>query len=240
MLKAYFDDSGTHHGADVIVMGGLISTDEEWAALEPKWQAALDEIGIKKMHMSPCENRKGEFQRFERPERDAIVARFTDLVCETRGRMLASAVSRDVWNRVADETAIREWFPEPIDFLFNCCMRRALESRRLDGPPAEELVVVFDSRDESLPFWRELGASYERNWGDKLAGYSFGQMQRVLPLQAADIVAYETFVHQCRCEQAGEPVNPRPNLYKLMAGLDTYAGFYDYDNLLDYALKLEA
>ncbi len=34
MLKAYFDDAGTHASAPVVVMGGLVGTVEQWDALE--------------------------------------------------------------------------------------------------------------------------------------------------------------------------------------------------------------
>ncbi len=67
MLTAYFDDSGTHAGSDVILMGGLIAHEDEWKVLEAEWKTALGEFGLRRMHMSHCESRKGEFAAFERP-----------------------------------------------------------------------------------------------------------------------------------------------------------------------------
>lgn len=104
------------------------------------------------MHMSHCERRWGEFKPFERLERDAMIETFSDLICETGGRMLASAVSRKVWDSVTSQTRLGEAFPEPIDFLFNTCMRRALESRRATTEGKEEVVVTFDTREQNLHF----------------------------------------------------------------------------------------
>lgn len=239
MLKAFFDDSGTHASSDVIVMGGIIAPEEAWAALEPPWQAEIDRLGIKKMHMSHCERRWGEFKDMERPERDAIIATFSDLICETGGRMLASAVSRKVWDDViAQVPELEIVFGEPIDFLFNTCMRHALESRRATSSAPEEVVVTFDTREQNLHFWEDLASNYEKKWPGRLAGYSFGSMERVLPLQAADMIAYEAFVHQCRFEKTGENFSHRPNMVKLMNRLAVWAGFYNEESLLEYARKL--
>jgi hypothetical protein len=238
VLKAFFDDSGTHDRSDVIVMGGIIAPEESWLALEPPWQAELDRLGITAMHMSHCEARRGEFQDMERDQRDAIIAFFSNLICATKGRMLASAVSRRVWNSVAAQTKLGEVFAEPIDFLFNTCMRRALESRRTSNDGPEEVVVTFDTRDQNLRFWEDLAAGYEKRWPSRLVGYSFGQMAKVLPLQAADMIAYESFVHQCQFEKTGENFSHRPNMVKLMECLAVWAGFYDEENLLEYARKL--
>lgn len=240
VLKAFFDDSGTHDSSDVIVMGGLLAPEEAWVVLEPKWQEALDCFGIKQMHMSHCERRWGEFQEMERPDRDKIIERFSDLVCETGGRMLASAVSRKVWKAVLDKTPILEVvFKEPIDFLFNTCMRRALESRRASTDGLEEVVVAFDTREQNMHFWEDLASRYEKKWSPRLVGYSFGQMKRVLPLQAADMIAYEAFVHQCRFELSGDAFSHRPNMVKLLSCLPVWAGFYDEESLLEFARHLE-
>jgi hypothetical protein len=238
VLKAFFDDSGTHGPSDVIVMGGLIAPEEAWTALEPKWQAELDRLGIEEMHMSHCEKRWGEFKDFERSERDAMIAFFSDLICETGGRLLASAVSRKVWDSVTAETKLGEVFAEPIDFLFNTCMRRALESRRATSGAPEEVVVTFATREQNLLFWKDLAANYERKWPSRLVGYAFGQMARNPPLQAADMIAYEAFVQQCRFEKSGDKLSHRPNMVKLMSRLAVWAGFYDEEQLLAYAREL--
>lgn len=37
MLRAYFDDSGTHADAPVIAVGGVIGTDDQWRQFLQKW-----------------------------------------------------------------------------------------------------------------------------------------------------------------------------------------------------------
>ena len=152
--------------------------------------------------------------------------------------MLASAVSSSDWKDAIKESRLGEIFETPLDFLFNTCMRRALESRRRDAP--EQVVVTFDARDPNLKFWDDLAKGYERRWSHKVAGYAFSSMEKVLPLQAADMVAYEVFLHEIdRSKHGGEP-NPRPNMSNLLAHLAMYGGHFPKENLIEYAQKFFA
>lgn len=239
VLKAYFDDSGTHLDSDVVVMGGVIAPLEDWESYEPLWQAQLDYFGITKMHMSHCERAQQQFSGWDRDRRDLCIDKFSDIVCSIGGRMLVSAVSRQDWNMACEKTNLGEWFSDPIDFLFNTCMRRALESRRVDRPQGEEVMVTFDCREQNINFWTNLAKGYEKRWSDKLAGFAFGQMAKVLPLQAADMIAYEAFRLQCDYLRTGSDIATRPALIKMIGGMASYAGFYSEKSLVAYAQDLE-
>jgi hypothetical protein len=240
VLKAFFDDSGTHENSDVVVMGGIVTTSEDWEAFEPPWRAMLDCYGIDKMHMSRCENGWGPFDGWDREKKERCIDAFSDIVARSKGRILASAVSRADWDQVVVETNISDWFSDPLDFLFSTCMQRALVSRRASGPKDEEIAVMFDSRDQNIKFWTDLSRGYERRWPDRLAGFSFGAMKIVLPLQAADMIAYETFVHQCDRVKNGEAQFRRPAILKILKHLDLYGGFYSVESLKAYVQDLNA
>ena len=135
-------------------MGGLIAPDDRWATLEGEWAKALADFGLRKMLMASCENRRGQFAKLERDERDRIIARFRQIIEKLRARMLFSAVSRPLWQKVASGSILGEVFADPIDFCFNGRMRHALESRRTTVPDREPVVVTFDSREENLALWR--------------------------------------------------------------------------------------
>ena len=58
-------------------------------------------------------------------------------------------------------------------------------------------------------------------------------MKQVLPLQAADMVAYEAFVYECERQKLGhETPKPRPNFTALFTNLQYEGGFFSADQLV--------
>ena len=57
MLKAFFDETGTHDGSAITGLGGFVGTADAWDRLEQKWWAVLREYadkGVRWLHMSGC------------------------------------------------------------------------------------------------------------------------------------------------------------------------------------------
>lgn len=54
LIEAYFDESGTHDGSPVMVIGGFLIESEEARKLELAWKVMLDRYGIEFFHMTDC------------------------------------------------------------------------------------------------------------------------------------------------------------------------------------------
>jgi hypothetical protein len=39
MLRAFFDDSGSHASSEIVTIGGLVGTPEQWTNFDKKWKA---------------------------------------------------------------------------------------------------------------------------------------------------------------------------------------------------------
>ncbi len=148
--------------------------------------------------------------------------------------MLSSAVTRAAWADASSRSAIGEIFDEPISYCFNFCMRKAMSSYRASKGNVEHVVAVFDARQQNLPTWRKLASGYQRLYPSKLAGASFGDMAKVMPLQAADMIAYEAFRFTCDHEKTGAS-SPRPNFASLVENLAYSGGTSTADQLVQYA-----
>jgi hypothetical protein len=46
MLTAYFDDSGTHAGSDIVLVAGIFGTEGQLTSLERLWQHALSRLPL--------------------------------------------------------------------------------------------------------------------------------------------------------------------------------------------------
>ena len=74
MVWAYFDETVVHRQVKdeegklirfepyQLLFGGCISSQEKWAAFEPKWRAALDAEGVKVFHATDFYSFKKEFE----------------------------------------------------------------------------------------------------------------------------------------------------------------------------------
>jgi len=73
MLQAYFDDSGTHATASVVVVGGLLGLRNDWIKLCDEWKAKLaaplgGKPPLKAFHLSHCVGHYGEFYDYTSTE----------------------------------------------------------------------------------------------------------------------------------------------------------------------------
>lgn len=89
MLKAYFDDSGTHNEAAFYVMAGYVAPIEVWLSFEKQWRAVLAaEPAIEYFHGNECFSRSKQFAGFEQADAVAKVYYLVDSgMCPTRFRL---------------------------------------------------------------------------------------------------------------------------------------------------------
>jgi len=152
MLKGYFDDSGTHDGAPIAVMGGLIGSVEQWERLEDRWgkQLAnpLPEAGkprLKMFHMADCEASQGEFRDYKPPERMLVAQQFRRCITECDLVYTSSSVDVAAWDELIIGPA-REVLGSAIEVGFVNCLDRARAVTPLRG----KIAVVFDQGRSSV------------------------------------------------------------------------------------------
>jgi hypothetical protein len=107
ILRAYFDDSGTHSGSDVAVMGGLIGTSEQWERFELAWAEKLanplPESGkppLRMFHLGACNARADEFAGYRDAEQDAVIHDFRQIIINARLTSLAMAMDKQAWDEL--------------------------------------------------------------------------------------------------------------------------------------------
>ena len=167
MLRAYFDDSGTHADSRVVVTGGLIGTDEQWDRFNEEWAALLKQpvlgtTSLSMFHLSACNARVKEFSGYSDAEQDAVTHDFREIIIRAKLISIAAAIDRKAW----DELVIGSYHNELGDPLFHCVEYCIEETIRIAGPhPAgDNISIVMDRgiysqeiKEKTDPYTYHLG-----------------------------------------------------------------------------------
>jgi hypothetical protein len=203
MLTVYFDDSGTHDTSDVVVWAGLFGNQFQWDYFSQLWAKKLAEsspgkAAIKCFHMYDCQNASEEFAGWSRTATDFLVYELTDILLKTGIWGYGSAVSRKDWEELIKGDILALNGDAEGQCIRNVYVRSIQWAEECGGQP--HIAYIFDERPHRA---KENGLIFEifRSLHEDEAikpqpvSLNFGLSSAVLPLQAADLFAWETYQH---------------------------------------------
>lgn len=218
LLKAYFDDAGTHKRSEVKGLGGLIGTEDAWTALEDDWGPVIDDYrpyGLTAFHAYDCEVGDGDFQNIQRPIREAISRKFARIIrTHKQLRPIWSAVVQEAWDQEADSDFI-DRYKTPFGLCFEWCIQQASNwsTQYAGGSP---IALVFSEQNDFADRMNEVFGYY---LGAKryapLRTLTFGSYRDLRPLQAADQLATEVFRYWRSAELDGTAFRVRQEIVEL-------------------------
>lgn len=204
MLKAYFDDSGTHAGSNVVVMGGLIGSITQWNAFEQEWRdklahPLLGKPALRKWSTADCRARVGEFRDYDHhgAERDAVTRDFRKIIIDSELIGIASAIDQTAWDELVVGPA-RGVLGTALEACFTHCIAQTALIASTHPEAKDDIAIVFDQGIETERLNRITRAYKSQLLDRNLVSIAFADVGRILPLQAADMVATETYwyVHE--------------------------------------------
>jgi hypothetical protein len=199
MLGAYLDDSGSHSSSDIVITAGVAGTEAELRSLEWLWRKELDspieglKPPLKRSHMTECQDFRGEFERWTRPETDYLCHRLQTVIIDSGVMAYGMACSRKDWDDLVTGNIRAIWGDAEGMCITNCFTKLIGWAQKFTFDP--EMGFIFDSRTKEVE--RRANAVFEvyRRLIDmpSLVGVSFLNSHKILPLQAADMVAWEFY-----------------------------------------------
>jgi hypothetical protein len=194
MLRAYFDETGTHQRSDAVTICGLIASVAEWDAFDLAWREQLAVEKVSYFHAYECEHGEGEeFSRLSRGLRESLFWGLGDVIANSLGSIVNGGILIEHWNS-PDFKTIRTAFRSPWHLSMAYCLQQLsdVSRERFGGAPIE---VVFSDQQEFESHARTIYEIYTRRKKDSnLASLQFASMKKFPGLQAADFVCYE--IHQ--------------------------------------------
>lgn len=232
MFKVYVDESEVSH-PPIFAMGGYISTAERWAKFSLEWEAALRmSPRIEYFRMNDCMNLNGQFLHWSETMRNEKLMLLQRIIWDHTISAFQIAFNPNDLKEVYGDWK-ETGFYEKYRYAFDQIVYFLAHNANASGVN-EKIDFIFDEQvmDQEKIFaaWKEQKNKDNKRIGvSRLIGNSpsFANDREVLPLQAADHMAFvgrETL----RRHFLGEPqlVLPKlpsdvPQTMPLLAGLIT-------------------
>jgi Protein of unknown function (DUF3800) len=192
MLRAYFDESGSHKDSPILAIAGAVAPERAWEPLEPKWQKILDEFvdkGVKEFHMYDCIHGFGQFTRIEEPFRKYIIRQLTNIIIGTNLSFISSSIRETDFNTIR-ETKDTYGFNDPMSLCFSSAMAD-LEKWSIEHADGDPIAVVFDQTEENGPKIEKIARLYSEYPRKIIKSLAFASREDCIPLQVADMLVYQ-------------------------------------------------
>jgi hypothetical protein len=180
--------------------------------------------------------RDGEFIGYSESDRDAVIHDFRHLILDAKLVGHVTAVDRVAWDEIM-VGPLRMLFGDAEWFCINTCMSFSI-NKATESFADKDVSLILDNRPEIVkgPFEAILSKFAALYNGDPafprwphLVKSEFLSSEVHKPLQAADMLAWESYHHALGWLNGSSAPQPRPHLQRFVeAGLIT-AGFADRD-----------
>lgn len=232
-LEAYIDESGTHSGSPVVCLAGYLFTPDEREQFESEWSQVLAAFGLPYFRMSDCAHGNGPFSGLTKEQRVVVETQCIEIIKARSVFGFAATVNEVDFNEIYRPLSQDSWTAYHF-CLTNCLVTVAhfLRTQALDA----KVVFAFEAghRDQSKAstILANIFDSDELQRQFFYASHAFAGKTERLPLQAADLLAWQWFTHKKKKLQGA--ARDRADLVALMRPQDNAMDF-DREKLVEAA-----
>ena len=209
MLTTYLDETG--HSQDerqkFVGIAGLMAKAEAWKRFEREWQRTLKKFNLPYIHMK---ERATLFKGWPKSKLEKLSAKLWGIIREAKAIPLGSIIPMEDYRALGPE--LRKYLIDPYYLAMQNCVSLATLPA---VPGAREfkharVAMVFSDQVQFKNEAMRLYAAIEKEWNEPIVGRGnvvpyknvqkdrvdppvFRDMRVLLPLQAADMVAYEIY-----------------------------------------------
>lgn len=193
LLEAYIDDSG-YMDTSVIVIGGLIASENAIRLMEARWRKILGKYDLPEIHAKDLPR---VMRDWPREKRDTAMSEITSAITAVRPRVFGGGMVLGDFEKTCSKfTWFRQWANrEPMTFCFHSAIQSAVNLAKGQSPE-ESVAIMMDNpgRLEGMASRARDAYLEAARWNPFVKSVAFGTRLEVLPLQSADFVAHEMFL----------------------------------------------
>lgn len=196
LLTGYYDETGDSKdpAQKFVGMAGFVAPAEKWEILERKWKFILKEFKVPYFHMKEFNPSEGVFKGWKDKEskRRRLFGSLIKTIKEIKPLPIGCVFSSEDFRSLPKRD--REIIKDPYFLSFISCV--AAPSMFIENAaPDVKLATVFGEHgifaSTAKKFYERMQDMYEV--GARLYPPDFRDMREFVPLQAADIIAYELY-----------------------------------------------
>ena len=188
----YFDESGTHAGAKVMALAGYWFSADQAAKFSRDWAKDLKSFGISAAHMTDCANKQGEYENLPLEIRIKTEVKLIEHIKRRSKFGIAMALDPSAY---ATTVGSMEYAPNAYTYLMMTIvqeMSKKMESSGYIG----KVAYFFEAGHQHANFANTVMTSIQKYapgfiGGKSYTSHSFVQKAHALPLQAADMLAWQ-------------------------------------------------
>jgi hypothetical protein len=199
MFIAYFDGSGTASSQPVVTVAGFLSSAEKWVDFEVNWISRLKDDGLPYFRTTEFNASRGPFKvgwKDNKIRRDKLIRDLVEIIGSYANRKFGAGIT--VRNLKAFSPSERKrWHISAYSLAGRSCAGKVRQwAKSWSGPMPE---IVFEEGDEGESDLRKTLLEDEDfknvQFRPKKDGINKSgiPVKGVIPLQAADLMAYEMF-----------------------------------------------
>ncbi len=209
MLRLYLDDAGKSGDPnnEICCIAGCLSPLTAWDELEAEWKDILEKYEVPYLHMKELAHFKGPFSKWENDEksRKEFLSSLMDVMHKYVLAIVGATIPIEAYNSLSEEQ--RNSVPDPYFMCFQQTLHLAssrafaasTETKAAHGlqtpnpNQAEKFEVIFSEQDDFKGRANQLFKHMKEksSLGPLLGAFTWASYKEVIPLQAADLVAYE-------------------------------------------------
>lgn len=194
-LVAYFDESGTHEDSGIVAVGGFISTAPRWGEFCAQWQVALSEFGLGYFHMADFANRVSPYNTWTEEQRRDRLLRFLTIIKANVIGSIGISFQKTAFDLLFSRRT-KATCGGAYGLASSACfmdMGNLLSGLNIGGG----VDYVFESGAQGAS---QMNRTFLANINDPeqrerlhLSSLRFENKRDCLPLQSADVLAYELY-----------------------------------------------
>ncbi|NOS79102.1 MAG: DUF3800 domain-containing protein [Nitrospira sp.] len=225
MLTVYCDDSGTDDTTRVAVVAGYLSNVAQWELFNNEWTSILKKFGLHSMRRADLENFRGEFEKWNPTRRIALLQQLQPIINRRTKMAVGAMVIKEEFEKFIPSD-IKDKIGGVYGFLaYNCLVGVSQWCNRPSRRHKQPINWVFEAGTKGHgqvdKMFHATYANEKLRHVTHLGGWAFSGKDTV-PLQSADLMAYECFkLIENQVLDKGEKHPIRISMTKLV-GAETY------------------